>query len=288
MSVTKRTQVARWGGALLVALAPLPWLGFGTATATGPVDTPGNKGTLKVHEQGTPSGFEDNDPKVCIFNFEGFSFDEGQTGYIMIDGQGQSTGSYGPVSFGPTDVNGFYATAYVNDGGLTVPDGHYKATLYGKQLPTGELEDVKAKSKVFKVICDATPTPTTTKPTPTDTETTGSATPTTTKPTPTDTETTGSATPTTTTPTNTETETTGSVTPTTTAPSHTETGSSQPGTKSASVKPTQLTQPAALPKTGPDIPVGGALAASLLLIGLGALLLLGPGRLASDRYNRKH
>ena len=29
MAVTRKTRAARWGGALLVALAPLPWLGLG-------------------------------------------------------------------------------------------------------------------------------------------------------------------------------------------------------------------------------------------------------------------
>jgi hypothetical protein len=294
MPVTRRTKVARWGGVLLVALAPLPWLGIGSAVAAGDAaGTPGNKGTLKVHEQGTPSGFEDNDPKVCVFNFEGFSFDEGQTGYIMIAGQGQSSGSFGPISFGPTDVNGFYATEYVNDGGLTVPDGHYKATLYGKQLPGGELTDVKAKSKVFKVTCEETSTPTPTEtettetPTPTDTETTETATPTETETTetatPTETETTDSPSPT-------DTETSETATPPSSSPEVTETGSSEPGTDtpSTSVKPTRLTQPATLPQTGSGVPVAGALAASLLLIGLGALLLMGPGRLAAERYSRKH
>src|SRR5215203_2777178 len=33
MAVSRRTRAARWGGALLVALAPLPWLGFGSAQA---------------------------------------------------------------------------------------------------------------------------------------------------------------------------------------------------------------------------------------------------------------
>ena len=28
MTITRRTRAARWGGALLVALAPLPWLGM--------------------------------------------------------------------------------------------------------------------------------------------------------------------------------------------------------------------------------------------------------------------
>ena len=44
----------------------------------------GNNGTLKVHEIGTPTAFEDNDPKVCSFNFEGFGFDASQGGYIVL------------------------------------------------------------------------------------------------------------------------------------------------------------------------------------------------------------
>lgn len=41
-----------------------------------------------------------------------------------------------------------YATQY-----FSLANGQYKATLYGKQLPNGTLEDEKAKSKVFKVEC---------------------------------------------------------------------------------------------------------------------------------------
>ncbi len=33
----------------------------------------GNNGTIKIHEQGTPSGTESNDPKVCVFNVEAFN-----------------------------------------------------------------------------------------------------------------------------------------------------------------------------------------------------------------------
>lgn len=112
----------------------------------------GNNGTLKIHEQGTPSGTENNDPKVCSFNVEGFGFDAGQTGYIQFTVQGgdKPTGQdAGPYPFGPTDLSGFYATEY-----FSLVDGHYKATLYGKMLPGGQLDDIKAKSKVFKVICD--------------------------------------------------------------------------------------------------------------------------------------
>ena len=123
----------------------------------------GNNGTLKVHEKGTPRATENNDPKVCVFNFEGFGFDLGQSGYIEITGQGQSKGKkYGPFDFGPTvkaDKHvSFAETEYFNDGGVRVANGHYKATLYGKQTGGSvDYKDVKAKSKVFKVTCETAP-----------------------------------------------------------------------------------------------------------------------------------
>jgi len=122
-----------------------------TAAPKTQVVAPGNNGTLKIHEQGTPSGTENNDPKVCVFNVEAFNLDSGQTGYLSFDVQGGDgpTGTpAGPYAFGPADANGYFASQYFN-----LDPGHYKATLYGKQLPSGELTDVKAKSKVFKVTC---------------------------------------------------------------------------------------------------------------------------------------
>jgi hypothetical protein len=121
----------------------------------------GNNGTIKIHEQGTPAGTESNDPKVCIFNVEGFKFDSGQSGYIRFDVQGgdspHGTAS-GPFGWGPANAQGRYDTEY-----YTLKPGHYKATLYGKKVGrNGQTQiDVKAKSKVFKVECKATtPTPT--------------------------------------------------------------------------------------------------------------------------------
>lgn len=124
---------------------------------------PGNNGTLKVHEEGTPSGTESNDPKVCVFNFEGFGFDEGQTGYLMFEPQGGSQPqgeSAGPFEVGPADEDGYFASPYFNDeDGPAIKNGTYKVTLYGKRLPSGELADEKAKSKVFKVECEEVPPP---------------------------------------------------------------------------------------------------------------------------------
>jgi len=124
-------------------------------------NVPANNGTLKVHEIGTPSGTESNDPKVCAFNFEGFGFDPSDSGFINIDGQGQTKTNYdGKYAFGPTNNSGYAITQDFNNGGstVTIADGQYKATLYGKDSHGHiNLNDDKAKSKVFKVDC-ATPT----------------------------------------------------------------------------------------------------------------------------------
>ncbi len=122
---------------------------------------PGNNGTLKVHEIGTPSGTENNDPKVCTFNLEGFGFDPSQSGYINIDvqgGDGPAGVSTGPYSFGPTDASGYAVSQDFNTvGGTPIVTGHYKATLYGKDTGGNiNLTDEKAKSKVFKVDCAPT------------------------------------------------------------------------------------------------------------------------------------
>jgi hypothetical protein len=120
-------------------------------------DPPGNNGTLKVHESGTPSDTENNDPKVCSFNFEGFQFDAGQSGMIVVEPQGGDTPTTDTVSlsFGPTNESGYAQTAYINEGGsLQLDNGHYKSTLYGKDDKGNYTVDLKAKSKVFKVDCE--------------------------------------------------------------------------------------------------------------------------------------
>ena len=133
---------------VIFALVGSVVLGVAAATAQPPT---GNNATLKVHEFGTPSATESNDPNVCIFNFEGFGFDPAFDGYIVIDGQGQTTYAGVPIAFGPTNADGYAQTEY-----MTLADGHYKATVYGKDTGGAvDLSDVKAKSKVFKTECPA-------------------------------------------------------------------------------------------------------------------------------------
>ena len=189
--------------ASLLALA----IGGPSAAGVAAADPRGNNGTIKIHELGTPSRTESNDPKVCVFNVEGYGFDVGQRGYLMFTVQGGDAPrgeNAGPYNFGPTQASAehrsYYETEY-----FTLKPGHYKATLYGKKGDTINLKDVKAKSKVFKVECEETqgptptptptPTPAPTPPgqTPTPTPPGGGATPT---PTPTVVPTSGGATPT--------------------------------------------------------------------------------------------
>jgi hypothetical protein len=129
----------RFGAAL--SIGALIWLVAASAAFAG------NNGTLKVHEDGTPTGTENNDPKVCTLNVEGFGLDPFQTGYLSFDVQGGDAPqgiAYGTVSV-VADETGSFSSEY-----FTPPAGHYMVTLYGK----ADLTDVKAKSKVFKVTCE--------------------------------------------------------------------------------------------------------------------------------------
>ncbi len=126
----------------------------------------GNNGTLKVHEKDTSTGTESNDPKVCIFNLEGFNFDPGQDLVLAFQVQGgdEPTGQVPtPNAFNvQADNEGYFASSYFNDGAgsPTILAGHYKVVAYGKDTGTGQFTDEKAKSKVFKVSCGAPATPT--------------------------------------------------------------------------------------------------------------------------------
>jgi len=136
--------MARWhlrtAGAALSAAALISALGVGSVVA-------GNNGTLKIHEIGTPGGTPNNDPKVCAFDVEAFGLDAGQGGWLVFSVQGGDapTGTDAVAGWvGPADSHGYFETS-----AYYLAPGHYKATLYGK----GDLTDVKAKSKVFKVTC---------------------------------------------------------------------------------------------------------------------------------------
>ncbi len=127
--------------------------GIVLAVLFAPLSGASNNGTLKVHEKNTPSNTENNDPKVCLFNFEGFGFDNGQSGQIAIttQGGGNNKTEVKRIAMPAANSNGYTQTEY-----LTLSNGHYKSTAYGKDTNGGYTLDLKAKSKVFKVDCPET------------------------------------------------------------------------------------------------------------------------------------
>lgn len=118
-------------------------------------DPPGNNGTFQIHEKGEQDFKRSNDPHVCVFNFEAFGLDAGQTGNVHVTNQSPTEPKDAEVLTVPlsTDASGNgNTTPYVNDTGsqYNLPNGHYKATLDNK---FGEDPGRKAKSKVFWVDC---------------------------------------------------------------------------------------------------------------------------------------
>jgi LPXTG-motif cell wall-anchored protein len=324
MAVTRKTRAARWGGALLVALAPLPWLGFGSAQAA------------------------DSAVYATVTDHEAFSSDANQADYWgddcekIIDGGSLSsyvlTRDYALVivKAGAGNVDPYTNTLFADASrGETVwadtngnssydPGGQGGDKTISHIIVCGSTDPYSSKPVTSKppttkppvTETQTTTKPPTTKPPVTETQTTTK--PPTTKPPVTETQTTTK--PPTTKPPVTETQTTGSASPSSSsgapssssgapssssgAPSSSSGApSSSSGAPSTSIsteesgqKPTSSspevteieTSAGALPKTGSDVPWAGAVGISLLLIGLGALLLLGPGRLIPASYHRKH
>jgi hypothetical protein len=133
------------------------------SVAASPAGATGNNGTIKVHALGSESGSESNEPKVCAFNLEFFGFDEGTDGYVEFDvqgGDGPTGVAAGPFAVGTANADGYFESEYFNvEGGPVIANGHYKVTMYGKFNGAPNYEDVKAKSKVFKVDCPSTEEP---------------------------------------------------------------------------------------------------------------------------------
>lgn len=153
------TAIKQIGMASVVILAATYLvMPYGVTAVSPQPHVPGNNGTLKVHEKNTPTATENNDPKVCHFNFEGYGFDKGQQGIVIITTQGNGPDSreVARVNLPAANAEGYMASAY-----LTLPDGHYKTTAYGKDVH-GDIDykiELKAKSKVIKVECDTTTNP---------------------------------------------------------------------------------------------------------------------------------
>ncbi|MBC7633752.1 hypothetical protein, partial [Aeromicrobium sp.] len=111
---------------------------------------PGDNGTVKIHQTGTPVEDRRNEPKVCGFYLDAFSFDAGQPlTYEIVPGPNFKAASV---------LSGTISTDALGDGhtaALSLPNGMYKLTV------TFPGEHGAGKHKVFKVDC-----PTTTPPAP--------------------------------------------------------------------------------------------------------------------------
>lgn len=143
---------------LLAAIFLACFAGLGPSALAN--DTPGNNGTVKIHEGNTEKepGEVRNEPHVCTFHLHFYFADPEQAGTWEIQ-QWAPTGTKGTVV-----LSGTYDTH--GDGEdrqppapdvYTLPDGHYKLFWDG-DLDTGKHD----KMKVFWVDCPTpaqTPTP---------------------------------------------------------------------------------------------------------------------------------
>jgi len=157
----KKRNLAVGAGGLFCAAGMVMAMG-GTAQA----DPPGNNGTIKVHELGTPVHTESNDPHVCAFNLEYYNQDAGQQGFevkFFTQAPTQPKDVLAlTIQLPQAGADGYSESVYLNadpgteTDGYVLPDGHYVAIVYGKN---GSQTDEKAKSKVFWVKCDQTTPP---------------------------------------------------------------------------------------------------------------------------------
>jgi hypothetical protein len=165
--VTTLRKPAKFAGLVSVALAATSATVLFASQAAF-ATTPGDNGTVKVHDSTTPVTDYQNDPQdVCQFYLDGFGFDGAQSVTWYIDSWSPTTGN------GPEVLSGSLTMDASGDGytaNQSLPNGHYK--LFWNF--TGENGD--AKQKVFWVNCPgAEPTPTSTTP---DGTSTGTPTPT--------------------------------------------------------------------------------------------------------------
>jgi hypothetical protein len=140
---------------LLAAILLAAFAGFGPSVLAN--DTPGNNGTVKIHDgPGEPSSEYRNEPHVCTFHLHFFFADPEQAGTWEIQ-EWAPTGQKGTVVLSGTyDTHGDGEDRQPEQGVYTLPNGHYKLFWDGD---TGKHD----KMKVFWVDCPAasgTPAPT--------------------------------------------------------------------------------------------------------------------------------
>ncbi len=135
---------------LLTIIASFVFYAFALATpASGDPNSPGNNGTVKIHDADTAVEDMRNEPHVCRFYVDGFKFDNSSSGQWWIESW-PPTGNRTEVHREAWTANG---QGDWHSGVQTLPDGHYK--LYAKQQ--NEATPGGNKQKVFWVECSVTP-----------------------------------------------------------------------------------------------------------------------------------
>ena len=155
------TRFARVGALLTAGLLGILAMAGPPALAAAHPDTPGNTGTVKIHDGASePSPEVRNQPHVCTFHLHFFFADPEQSGTWEI--QEWSPGDKGVVVMtGTYDTFGDGQDRQPETGAYNLPDGHYKLFWDGD---TGK----HTKMKVFWVRCAPTTQPVTpARPTPT-------------------------------------------------------------------------------------------------------------------------
>jgi LPXTG-motif cell wall-anchored protein len=250
---------------MLVALAPLPWLGLGAAQAADTV----TYATVTGYE---PFSSEANNPEYWGDNCEKIFDAGGIDSYVL-------THDYELVivKAGASNVDPYTNTLFANaSSGETV----WADTNGNGVFDPGGQDGDKGISHI--IACGPSDQSTSPSPSPsTSISTSASASPSTslsTSASPTRSHS-SSAAPST----SISSQGTGSPGPSKTHKTH------KPHSSSPEATEIESSGAAALPHTGSDTPIAGAIGISLLLIGVGVLLLLGPGRLIpSTTYHRKH
>jgi hypothetical protein len=288
MTTTQRTRVARWGGALLLAVAPLPWLGVGAAAAT-----PGDDAKITICHR---TNAVTNPYVVITVDVAAADGDLGND-----NGQGDHYAEHlGPVFDPEADYQPPFSgdewgdiippipgvhdglnwsdagqAIYANDCTPLKPQPSPSETQTTPESSSPEVTPSESSSSP-----EVSPSETSSSPEVSPSETSSSP-----EVSPSETSSSPEVSPS-------ESSSSPEVSPSETSPGPTITeSSSQPEvspSEDTSVKPNRSEKPGVLPQTGSGLPVGSALVASMLMIVLGALLLMGPGRLAVERYHRRH
>jgi len=149
MSTTRAASFVRPFG-LLAAILLAAFAGFGPSALAN--DTPGNNGTVKIHDGPgeNANGEVRNEPHVCTFHLHFYFADPEQAGTWEIQ-EWAPTGQKGTVVLSGTyDTHGDGEDRQPEEGVYTLPDGHYKLFWDG-DLDTGKHD----KMKVFWVECPA-------------------------------------------------------------------------------------------------------------------------------------